>query len=240
MATNFELTVESRSDVGKGASRRLRRTENRLPAIVYGAGVEPERVSLVQDDLIHALENEAFYSHILTLKHGKKEEQVVLKDLQRHPYKKMILHADFLRVRADEALYMNIPLHFVGEEAAPGIKVAGGVATHHMTEIEVKCLPVDLPEYIEVDVSKLELNDSLHLKDIIPPKGVEFVELSHDDETNPLVLAIHMPRIVEEPENNAAPEAPETEITGEKALAEGEVAEKSDKPEKSEKSDKSK
>ena len=208
MATNFELTVESRSNVGKGASRRLRRLANCLPAIIYGAGITPENVSIVQDDLMHALENEAFYSHILTLNNGNKKEQVVLKDLQRHPYKKMILHADFLRVRADEALYMNIPLHFVGEEAAPGIKTAGGVASHHMTEVEVKCLPADLPEYIEINVSTLELNGSLHLKDITPPQGVEFVELLHDDEANPLIFAIHMPRVAEEPEETAAPQAP--------------------------------
>lgn len=218
MAIKFELTAETRSDVGKGASRRLRRIANRVPAIVYGADQNAETISIVHDDFIHALENEAFYSHILTLNLGKKKEQVVLKDLHRHPWKKQLLHADFLRVKADEELHMSIPLHFIGEELAPGIKIGGGNATHNMTEIEIKCLPKDLPEYIDVDMSQLELNDSIHLSDLKLPVGVKLATAILDEDSDSQVAAIHTPRKAEEIEETAAPVAIETEITSEKVV----------------------
>ncbi len=230
MTTNFELTVKSRSDIGKGASRRLRRLENQVPAIIYGAGKDPEMISIIQDDIMHALENEAFYSHILTLKIDKKNEQVVLKALQRHPWKKQILHADFLRVKAGEELQMTIPLHFIGEEIAPGVKIDGGLPSHNLTEIEVRCLPKHLPEYIEVDMSQLELNGSIHLTDLKLPEGITIVALMQGEDNDQPVAAIHTPRKVEEVEETAAPEAAETEITSEKA--EEESAGKTKEPKK--------
>lgn len=236
MAIKFELTAETRSDVGKGASRRLRRIANRVPAIVYGADQDAETISIVQDDLMHALENEAFYSHILTLNLDKKKEQVVLKDLHRHPWKKQLLHADFLRVKADEELYMTVPLHFTGEDAAPGIKLGGGLSSHNLTEIEIKCLPKDLPEYIEVDMSQLELNDSIHLSDLKLPAGVKLATAIQDEDSDSQVAVIHVPRKAEEIEKTAAPEAVETEITTEKVAP----AEESKEPTKGKESTKGK
>lgn len=226
MAITFELTVEARSDVGKGASRRLRREASRLPAIIYGADKKPEMISLSQDDLMHALENEAFYSHILTLNKGNEKESVVLKALQRHPYKKKILHADFLRIKENEELQMLIPLHFMGEESAPGVKIAGGRASHHMTEVEVRCLPGDLPEFINVDMSALELNDSISLSQLQLPKGVKLVDLIHDAEDDLSVATISAPRKVEEVDDAAAPTAKETEITSAKPEDEDKSGEK--------------
>ncbi len=217
MATNFELTAETRSDVGKGASRRLRRLENRIPAIIYGANKEPEMISIIHDDLFHALENEAFYSHILTLNMGKKKEPVVLKDVHRHPWKKQLLHADFLRVKAGEELQMSVPLHFTGEDIAPGVKIGGGNPTHNITEIEVRCLPKDLPEHIKVDMSQLELNGSIHLTELKLPEGVKLATAIQGEDDDLQVAAIHAPRKAEEVEETAAPETTETEITSEKA-----------------------
>src|SRR3990167_5431764 len=144
------------------------------------------------------LENEAFYSHILTLNINGESERVILKDLQRHPFRAEILHVDFQRVRADQKLHMNIPLHFIGGENAPGAKDAGGVISHIMTDVEISCLPDDLPEYIEVDISTLELNQILHLSDIKLPKGVELVDLLHENDKP--IVSLHIPREEPEPE----------------------------------------
>jgi large subunit ribosomal protein L25 len=192
MSASFNLEAEIRTDLGKGASRRLRHTE-KFPAVVYGAGKDPVSLTLDHKKFMHNLENEAFYSHILTLNVGGKEEQVVLKDLQRHPAKVAVLHADFLRVSAKEKLHMNVPLHFINEEASPGAK-EGGLITHSMTEVEIACLPKDLPEYLEVDLSTLELDHSLHMSDITVPSGVEIVELSHGEEHDQPIAACHMTR----------------------------------------------
>ena len=143
--------------------------------------------------MMHNLENEAFYSHILTLKVGNEEEQVILKDLQRHPAKPRIMHADFMRVNAKEKLHLHVPLHFINEDKCPGVK-AGGLVTHSITEVEIACLPQDLPEYLEVDLSNLELDGSLHLSDITLPSGVEVVELSHGEDHDQAIAAVHMPR----------------------------------------------
>ncbi|WP_303905639.1 50S ribosomal protein L25/general stress protein Ctc [Thiohalomonas denitrificans] len=175
---NFNLTAEVRSDKGKGASRRLRRA-GKMPAILYGTGQEPTSILLDHDSLMHNLEHEAFYSHILTITVDGKEESAVLKDLQRHPAKNQLIHADFQRVAANETIRMHVPLHFIGEDIAPGVKIGSGLVTHTMTDAEVLCLPKDLPEYLEADLSKLELGQSLHLSEITVPEGVELVELMH-------------------------------------------------------------
>lgn len=210
MSANFNIEAELRTDLGKGASRRLRHTE-KFPAVVYGAGKDPVSLTVDHKKFMHNLENEAFYSHILTLNVGGKEEQVVLKDLQRHPAKIAVLHADFLRVRANEKLHMHVPLHFINADDCLGAK-EGGLVTHSISEVEVACLPKDLPEYLEVDLSSLELDQSLHMSDIIVPAGVELVELSHGAEHDQPVASVHMPRGASEAEEDAA--APEAAVEG--------------------------
>ncbi len=193
MSSEFVVTAEPRNDQGKGASRRLRRG-GRVPAILYGAGKEPVSLSIDHNELLKQLENEAFYSHILTIDIGGNKEQAILKDMQRHPAKPFIQHLDFMRVSAGESIRVNVPLHFVGADAAPGVKVGGGIVTHAVTEVEINCLPKDLPEYIEVDLSGLELGESLHLSDIKLPKGVELVQLLHGEEHDVAVAAIQATR----------------------------------------------
>ncbi len=192
MSDNFVLEAEPRTDLGKGASRRLRRT-GMVPAVIYGAGKDPVSISLKHNELWHSLENEAFYSHILTVKLGKKEEQAILKDLQRHPSKPVLMHMDLQRVSANEKIRVHAPLHFMNEETAPGVK-AGGLVSHSQTEIEITCLPKDLPEYIEVDLGALELDASIHLSEISLPAGVEAVELTHGEGHDPSIVSIHMAR----------------------------------------------
>ncbi len=192
MSDNFVLEAEPRTDLGKGASRRLRRA-GMVPAVIYGAGKDSVSISLKHNELRHSLENEAFYSHILTVKLGKKEEQAILKDLQRHPSKPVIMHMDLQRVSANERIRVHAPLHFMNEESAPGVK-EGGLVSHSQTEIEITCLPKDLPEYIEVDLGTLELDASIHLSEIPLPADVEAVELTHGEGHDPSIVSIHMAR----------------------------------------------
>lgn len=201
----FELEAVVRHDMGKGASRRLRR-EEKVPGVIYGGGKAPVSLTFEHKFVAKALENEAFYSHILTLKTGSEIERVILKDVQRHPFKPRVIHVDFQRVRADEKIHMHIPLHFKGAEEAPGVKDAGGVVSHIMSDVEVSCLPDNLPEYLEVDISEMQLNQILHLSDIKLPNGVEIVALAHED--NKPVISVHMPRIEEEPVAEEETEAP--------------------------------
>lgn len=198
MKEMFVINVQSRTDTGKGASRRLRRT-GLVPGIVYGAHQEPAMISIVHSDLLRHLDHEAFYSHILTLNVDGKPEQVILKDLQRHPARPFVMHADFLRVSAKEKLKTNVPLHFVGEDVAPGVK-AGGVVSHLLTEVEVSCLPGDLPEYIEVDISALELGGAVMLSEISLPSGVELPALGQDDAQDVQVVSIHAAHVAVEDE----------------------------------------
>lgn len=223
MATlKFELDADVRENIGKGASRRLRHT-NQVPGVVYGAGEPAVSLTLSHDKVSVALSHEAFYSHILTLKMGKKHEKVILKDIQRHPSKPRIQHIDFLRVKADQKLKMNVPLHFIGEEDAPGLK-EGGVFSHLMSDVEIACLPADLPEFIEVDVSNLALNESVHLTQLKLPKGVELVAFAQGvEEHDQAVISIHIPRIVEEVVEVTAEEGAE----GTAATAEGEATQAS-------------
>jgi len=221
MSISFNIEAETRTDLGKGASRRLRHTE-KFPAVVYGAGKDPVSLTLDHKKFLHNLENEAFYSHILNLSVDGKEEQVILKDLQRHPARIAIMHADFLRVSATEKLHLRVPLHFINAEECPGAK-EGGLVTHSISEIEVACLPKDLPEFLEVDLSSLELDHSLHMSDIIVTAGVELVELAHGEGHDQPVASVHMPRgadvDAEEEEGVVAPEAA-AEEGGEEPAAE--------------------
>ncbi len=192
MSNNFVLEAEPRTDLGKGASRRLRRT-GMVPAVIYGAGKDPVSISLKHNELKHSLDNEAFYSHILTLKLGKNEEQAILKDLQRHPSKPVIMHMDLQRVSANEKIRVHVPLHFINAEEAPGVK-EGGLVSHSQTEIEIACLPKDLPEYVEVDLGELELDASIHLSELAFPANVDVVELMHGEGHNSVIVSIHMAR----------------------------------------------
>jgi large subunit ribosomal protein L25 len=202
---SFEVEASVRHDMGKGASRRLRR-EKKVPGVVYGGKKEALSITFEHKELAKSLENEAFYSHILTLKTGTDSDMVILKAVQRHPYKPVIMHVDFQRINMHEKLHMHIPLHFVGADVAPGVK-EGGVVSHIMSDVEVVCLPGDLPEFIEIDLSAMALNDLKHLSDLKLPKGVESVALNHGDDK--AVASVHLPRIEEEPViEEGAPEAP--------------------------------
>lgn len=215
MSDAFHLTANVRAERGKADSRRMRRLDGRIPAVVYGADKAPESISLGHQEISLALKNEAVYSHILKLDIDGNEEQVVLKDLKRHPSKPLILHVDFLRVSAKEKLTMNVPIHFVGEEEAPGLKAAG-VLTKNITEIEIRCLPANLPEYLELDISTLEMDAVLHISDLPLPKGVELTIQELDDEHNQAVVAIHEPKVSKEDVEADAAEA--------EAAAEGDTA----------------
>lgn len=208
--TDYKLTASSREDQGKGASRRLRRQAGQVPAIVYGGKKAPQSIALPHKDVAHALENEAFYSHIVELVIDGKSEDVILKDVQRHPSKPVLLHLDFLRVSKNQKLTVRVPLHFINESSSKGVKLQGGVVTHNMTELEISCLPADLPEYIEVDLAEVEVDQVVHISDITLPKGVESVELSHGEEHDQPVASIHIPKVA--PVEDEAPEAPETEV----------------------------
>jgi len=214
MSVDFTLNAEVRDpqQQGKGASRRLRRS-GKIPAIIYGGGEDPVSVTLDHDPVMHSLEQEAFYSHILTVDVAGKSQRAILRDLQRHPYKPTVLHMDLLRVREDTAINVNVPLHFINEDTCPGVKLEGGVISHNMSEIEISCLPKDLPEFIEVDAAELKLNDSLHLSDIKVAEGVTIVELAHGEGHDHVVVSVHVKRAVEE----------EPVITDEAAEGEGEA-----------------
>ena len=207
MAVSFELNAEPRSDTGKGASRRLRRA-GKVPAIIYGGDMAPEALTLSHNEVLRNLEHEAFYSHILTVRSGGNEMQAILRDLQRHPSKAIVMHMDLQRVIATEKLWTNVPIHIVGENVAPGVK-AGGLVSHDLTDVEVECFPKDLPEYIEVDISSLEVGDSIHLSGLKVPDGVTLTELERGDDHDISVVSIHAKRIVEEEEEGV--EAPAAE-----------------------------
>ena len=202
MSVDFTLSAEVRDEqqLGKGASRRLRRM-GKVPAVIYGGGEEAVAVTFDHDSLIHSLEQEAFYSHILTVDVAGKSQRAILRDLQRHPYKPTVLHMDLLRVREDTAINVHVPLHFLNEDVCHGVKMEGGVISHNIVEIEISCLPKDLPEFIEVDTAELKINESLHLSDIKVPDGVTIVELSHGEGHDHVVVSVNVKREVEiEPE----------------------------------------
>jgi large subunit ribosomal protein L25 len=204
MKESFVVVAEPRADQGKGASRRLRR-EGKIPAVVYGGKDAPLSISISSNEMFKHLKIEAFYSHLLTLKIGSESQQIVLKDLQRHPVSGFAIHADFQRVLADKPLHMHVPLHFKGAEIAPGVKTGGGIVEHQLNQVEVECLPRDLPEFIEVDLSSLELNESVHLSQLKLPEGVALLQLKHGNDQS--VASIHLPRGAIEEEAAQATEA---------------------------------
>lgn len=189
MSDLLEIVAQPRSDTGKGASRRLRRT-GLVPGIVYGGNAEPTMISVRHNELDRQLDHEVFYSSLLDLKLGDQSTKVVLKDLQRHPAKPFVLHVDFLRVSSDEKLRLTIPIHFLNEENCPGVKM-GGKVSHNVTEIEVICLPADLPEYLNVDMAGMNQGDIVHVSELqLPPN----VELTHSLDPETPVVMIYAPQ----------------------------------------------
>jgi large subunit ribosomal protein L25 len=187
--SDYRLSAQSRLEAGKGSSRRLRRLEGLVPAIVYGGKNAPKSIQLAHKDLKRALEEQAFYSSVITLEIDGKNEPVILKALQRHPAKPVVLHADFQRASANTVLKVNVPVHFLNETTSKGVKLQGGVIHHDAVEIEVSCSPKDLPEFIEVDLADMELDQVIHLSDIKAPKGVTFIALTHDSDLP--IVSIH-------------------------------------------------
>ncbi len=212
--TTILLEAESRSDLGKGASRRLRRLENKVPAIIYGGDKKPKSIHFQHNKVIKALETESIYSSIFDITVDGKTEHVILKALQRHPYKPVVMHMDLQRVSAKDVLVKLVPIHFTNEQQSVGIK-AGGIINHSMTQVEIRCQAKDLPEFIEVDMTSVGMDDVVHLSDLKLPKGVKLTVDATDGVHNAPVVSIHAPKVsaVEEEETVAVPpsEVPTTD-----------------------------
>jgi large subunit ribosomal protein L25 len=200
MRKSFEVSASTRDDQGKGASRRLRRT-GKVPAILYGGKGEPSNITLDQLKLLNVITDEKFYSSVVTLKLDGTDHQAIVKDIQMHPAKNQVLHVDLQRVLADQLIRIHLPIHFLNETTCPGVKTQGGLVSHLRTDVEISCLPKDLPEALEVDMAGMSLGDTVYLKDIKLPPGVTIPALTQGREIP--VVAIHAPR-AEEPEAAAA------------------------------------
>lgn len=209
MSDQFELQAVVRTEVGKGASRRLRRFEDMIPAIIYGGDKEPQPLSLIRKDLEKALENEAFYSHVLTVNVDSVAEKAILKDLQRHPAKNRVTHVDFLRIKDDVALRMHVPIHFLNETTCHGVKTQGGIIQHQATDIEVQCLPKDIPAFIEVDMLNVHTGQIVHLSDVVLPPGVTSVALALGEDHDLAIASVIAPKGGDDMEAGTAPAAEE-------------------------------
>jgi len=216
MSQKIEINAEMRTDVGKGASRRLRRSGDKVPGIIYGAEEAPVNLTLNANELSKAMQSEAFYSQILNVKFDGKTQQAVLRDMQRNPATEKVLHVDFFRISANKPIQVSVPLHFVNEDRCKGVRLGGGNIAHTMNEVEVSCLPADLPEYIEVYMAELDIGEIIHLSDLALPQGVTIVALTHDDDR--AVVSVQAPRAAVEEEEEAM----------EAAAAEGEAEEGSE------------
>jgi large subunit ribosomal protein L25 len=201
----MKVVAYERSVQGTGASRRLRNS-GKTPGIIYGGTELPQAVELDHNALFHALKKEAFHSSVLEIEIAGKVQQALLRDYQMHPFKPLVLHIDFQRIDAKQKVHMKIPLHFKGDEISPAVKIGGGVINHISNELEIICLPSDLPEFIEVDVSKIQIGESIHAKEIALPKGVALS--LHVEQENPAIVVAREPRVSNEPEATTAPEAP--------------------------------
>lgn len=190
MAVSFEINAELRADRGTNASRRLRR-QGRVPAILYGGEGEPEALSLEHREILRHLDKEAFYSQVLQVNIGSRRERAVMRGLQRHHYKPAVLHIDLQRVSEDEKVRVHVPLHFINQENAVAVKQQGGTISHQRIEVEITCLPKDLPEFIEVDLKNLAMGDSVYLSQIKLPEGVEIPELIQGPEYDVAVVNVH-------------------------------------------------
>ena len=214
MATEHKIAAAVRGDEGKGASRRLRHA-GQIPAVVYGGHADPQSIQLEHEKTWLASQNEWFYSSILTLEVDGKAEQVLLRDMQRHPYKQIIMHMDFQRVSANEAIRVAVQLHFINEDKSPAGKAADVAVTHELTEVTISCLPKDLPEFIEVDLSDLKVGDTVHLSEIKLPAGVEVPELKlgADHDVAVVVARFVKEEVEEAPEGEASAEVPAAKVS---------------------------
>jgi large subunit ribosomal protein L25 len=220
--SSIMLEAETRTDMGKGASRRLRRLENKVPAVVYGGGKEPQSVHLLHNKVVKALESENIYSSVFNLTVDGKVEHVILKDLQRHPYKPLIMHMDLQRVSPKDVLVKMIPLHFVNQELAPGV-IEGGLVNHTMSQVEVRCQVKYLPEFIEVDLATMNMNDVLHLSQLTLPKNVKLaIDPTTGDHDHP-VVSIHVSKV--DMSEQATEDAAEEVLEQADAESEGKTAE---------------
>ncbi len=220
MSEKIALTAEIRTDVGKGASRRLRRSGEKVPAIIYGAEDAPQNLTLAANELAKAMQQEAFFSQIMDVVVEGKANQAVVRDLQRNPASGKVLHIDFQRVSANKPLNVSVPLHFINEDQCVGVKMNGGIISHTLNEVEISCLPADLPEYIEVDMKELDLGFAIHLSGLALPPGVTIVALTHGEDHDIPVVSVNAPRtavaeVEEELEAEAESEAPPTEDSAE-------------------------
>jgi large subunit ribosomal protein L25 len=207
MSDQFELHAEMRTDLGKGASRRLRRFAGLVPAIIYGGDKDPKPLSLNRKDLEKALENEAFYSHVLIVNIGKDKEKAILKDLQRHPAKNTVTHVDFMRIDDNVAIKVHVQIHFLNEDTCVGVKTEGGMIQHQNTEIEVQCLPADIPAFIEVDMLEVVIGHIVHLSDISLPAGVTSVALALGEDHDLAIASVIAPKLVDDTEDEVSEEA---------------------------------
>ena len=220
MSTNFVINARSREDTGKGASRRLRRQSGEVPAIIYGGKKHAEKISILHKDITKALENEAVYSSIISLSVDGKAEDTIIKDIQRHPAKQVILHLDFLRVSKTTKLQTRVPLNFLNEDICIGVKMGGGLIAHTMTDIEVSCLPKDLPESIDVDMEQIDIGQIVHLSDIKMPSGVESVSLSQGAEYDLTVATVNKQKAADIEEALDSDEADDDNAESEKESSE--------------------
>ena len=202
----IEIDADSRVMQGKGASRRLRKA-GKVPGIVYGGEGQAQSIELDHNNLFHKLKLEAFHASILSLNLGEKKEQVLLRDVQMHPFKQQVLHVDFQRVDKNKKIHMKVPLHFINAEIAPGVKLSGGLISHVLTEVDITCLPKDLPEFITADLSEMTAGSTLHLKDLKLPKGVEIIALNRGDDLPVATLIVNRADEGAEEGNSATPAA---------------------------------
>lgn len=194
MPQSIELNASLRTDLGTGASRRLRRSGERLPGVIYGGENAPQPVTLSANELTKAMQQEAFLSQIVNVKVDGTEQQALVRSLQLHPVNEKVLHVDFLRVEADRPIQTNVPLHFVNESKCVGVRTGGGSIAHNLVDVEVSCLPNDLPEFIEVDLAALEVGQALHLSDLNLPEGVTLVALGYGEDHDIPVVSVQPPR----------------------------------------------
>ena len=219
MSDQVVLTAEGRSDVGKGASRRLRRAGGRVPGIVYGGGNAAVPITLAENELSKAMQSESFFSQIMNVKIDGGDQQAVVRDVQRHPATERVMHIDFLRIRADRVIQVSVPIHFLNEDTCPGVKQGGGNVQHALTELEISCLPAALPEFVELDMGAAEVGDTLHISDIVLPEGVTSVALALGEEYDSPAATVAAPRA--EVEEDVAEDEGTDEAAGDDAADAG-------------------
>lgn len=194
MSTNFTVELETRDELGSSGTRKLRRT-GKVPVVVYGAGKDVSHFTTDHESLMHSLDTEAFHSAIIDLQLSGKKEQVILREVQMHPYRQQVLHVDFLRIKATEAINIRVPLHYIGDDTAPGVKDYGGIFSRLILDVEIQCLPKDLPEFLEVDVSQLQMNETVHLSDVKLPEGVALATDIQEGDDH-AIASVVPPRVV--------------------------------------------